>query len=1421
MKKKKKIIIGFIVLVIVGILLGISNKKNIEVISESARKEQFQNYIEESVLTDEKNSTRQKIIEESETVQENEEEKVYEEGKVIIVYKSNNLLTKLKVNTASLFDDYKIEKTTKLEKLNISENEMTVATVSSENYTTEELMEKLNEKSWVISAIPNYQFKTLGLTNDEYSDMQWAIQNDGQFAGTVENDIGSITTSSEKEKVIAIIDTGVDYTHEDLVNVMWKNPFDEETLPGIYGYDFVNKDNDPMDDNGHGTHCAGIIAAEANNGIGISGAIVGATNVKIMALKVGNENGFMLLNDIISAYEYISKAQKLGVNIVAINNSWGTTWQLGTDKDKTYEELKDVFGQIVKQSGEKGAISVFSAGNDGLNLDENGIYYGALYNYMAFPVCLENEYEITVAATDSNDKLAYFSNYGDVVDIAAPGVDIYSTYISGDTFNPLSTKKDEYCLYEDFEGEDSYIIDKFVPYIVSEENGEVVHNDATSICSIDIANERFYGASGNALKISIDNSEKNKEINLRLPLSELGIANFSKYAISLDLYVIRNDSVGNLSGVAGTGYLFTGYCKTSLENEEGNKSIDLGKTKICEKIDYWHHWNKVCVQEQASELEYLDFKMYNLTKGQFTIYIDNLVITKDLGNDYLQVLTPYKLLSGTSMSSPHVTASIAVASNKYESYSAKKIKDLILNNSRNKENFSKKVEYGALDMQSLLKDNEIGLVYGDGHYNYDGEEHSINLNVVRPISEFEIYYSHEKELTAENYLSGNREKPAFSNPGEYTVYWYVHSTNKKYLDRYGSCKVVIDNKIVINRYNYSGKYDTEEHSIHLYSEQPTSEIEIYYSTEQELTGENYKIKGSTTNPAFKDVGKYIVYWYAHSINGIYEDISGCNEVYIQIASIVDIENEKVIRNLTGAFQGWFIQEIKLPSTVQKYTGTKVNPIEPLKYCGKELIEGKDYKIKFYISSCDENNVPKYDKEVDPIDSNNIYRARITGIGNFEGSTSTEDFIIEPRNITITAKNQKILEGNQIETDVNQVTIGDDGLADGQVISEITFENLKGEDNQEIIKISNAIIKDSSNNDVTLNYNISYMDGELITYSKDEVIEIQFNDIGLYKSIILNNDLETLYEDEENKKLILAKDTVEQLEALILYDNYGKITDLTGLSSFYNLKSLEIQNGDVHIKDIEEILEMTNIEEVKINSLCNIEELETNDNKMFLPQFLQIIAQKQSDSIITAYIEYGKNSESEILINGDENGNLYVILDYETSGKKLDGDRIIRFKVSGGITDGSNCSVLYNVVAPLTNLETVKIGEKEYIVLSPTDNNTERFLNRDNFPNRNYKINVLDIKGNLVTDNDKLKTGMKIELKFENETKIFTLIVRGDTNGDGNADFKDILQINKHRLNVAKLQDALLMAGDLNNDQNADFKDILQINKFRLGIIDEL
>ena len=81
--------------------------------------------------------------------------------------------------------------------------------------------------------------------------------------------------------------------------------------------------------------------------------------------------------------------------------------------------------------------------------------------------------------------------------------------------------------------------------------------------------------------------------------------------------------------------------------------------------------------------------------------------------------------------------------------------------------------------------------------------------------------------------------------------------------------------------------------------------------------------------------------------------------------------------------------------------------------------------------------------------------------------------------------------------------------------------------------------------------------------------------------------------------------------------------------------------------------------------------------------------------------------------------------------------------------------------------------------------------------------------------------MRVELKYNNQILTFTIVVLGDANGDGKADFKDILLINKHRLNKSNLEEEYLLAGDVNEDGEADFKDILQINKFRLGKINEL
>ena len=961
--------------------------------------------------------------------------------------------------------------------------------------------------------------------------------------------------------------------------------------------------------------------------------------------------------------------------------------ELGTSQDTAIQNMKDLFGQILEQLGENGALSVFAAGNNGLDLDTDGVYNNGVKSYLAFPACLENDYEITVAATNSKDELAYFSNYGDVVDMAAPGVDIFSTCMSGTTFNPISSEKDEYCLYEDFEGDSSNVIDKISPYTVSSQNGEIVLNDASSICSLEVTDEQFYGDSGKALKISVDNSKSNKNVNLRFPLSELGIPDFSTYAISLDVYVIENTN-GAGTKLANYGYMYNGGCLVSLETENFDFYYDLWNANICES-SYWHHVNEVYLQKNYEPCEYLDVIICNLGKGEYTLYIDNLVITNDLGDDYMQVLTPYELKSGTSMSAPYVTASAAVASNQYENYSVKEIKDLILNGTRDEEKFAGLIKCGELDMQSFLGNQEIGLVYGDSYYNYDGTEHSINLNVVKPTDGIQVYYSTEQELTTENYLLGTIEKPTFTNPGEYTVYWYAHSTN-----------------------------------------------------------------------------------------GILEDVSGNNTVNIEPAALgLDLDNEYTERELTGTKEGWNLIQLKLNDTCYTYTGVEIDPIGALIFHGKELTKDKDYVVEYYLSGYDENNMPKCDTEVIPINTDITYIACITGIGNFQGRLTTEEFTIEPRNITITANSQKILEGNQIKTGIDAVTVGDDGLAEGQSISEITIESVE-ENGQEIIKASNAIIKDSQNNDVTSNYNISYVNGKLTTCSIDETVDIQFNDIGLYKSIILGNNIETLDEDEENKKAIFEKNIIEQIESLVVNDNYGEITDLTGLDSFCNLKSLDIQNiNATYITEIEKILELPNITEVKIDSSCKLEELETNSDKMYLPQFLQEIAQTQSDSIITANIHYGEDNETEIPVNRDDNGKLYIILDNKVSTNKPAGDREVQFKVSGGITDSSTCSVVYTVTAPLTNFETIQIEEEEYILISTEDNKVQNILTQDNFPNTNYEIRAIDIKGNTLTDNDKIGTGTKIEiLSGEEVVKTYNISIKGDIDCDGSIDLYDILTL---------------------------------------------
>ncbi|OFZ18790.1 MAG: hypothetical protein A2X94_06225 [Bdellovibrionales bacterium GWB1_55_8] len=213
-----------------------------------------------------------------------------------------------------------------------------------------------------------------------------------------------------KDMVVAVIDTGVDYNHEDLSFNMWRNP-----KPGakndVVGYDFVHNDGLPYDDNEHGTHCAGSIGGVGGNGIGVSGV---SQRVSIMALKFLSGQGSGTSADAIRAIDYaIANGAKV------LSNSWGGK---GDDENKALYDS-------IERAKNANVLFIAAAGNDGADNDKPDPSY---------PAAFDNDNLIAVAATDKNDKMAFFSNYGKkTTHVAAPGASVYST-VPGNKYSSLS-----------------------------------------------------------------------------------------------------------------------------------------------------------------------------------------------------------------------------------------------------------------------------------------------------------------------------------------------------------------------------------------------------------------------------------------------------------------------------------------------------------------------------------------------------------------------------------------------------------------------------------------------------------------------------------------------------------------------------------------------------------------------------------------------------------------------------------------------------------------------------------------------------------------------------------------------------------------------------------------------------------------------
>jgi len=214
--------------------------------------------------------------------------------------------------------------------------------------------------------------------------------------------------------VVAVIDTGVRYTHQDLAVNMWKNSteipangLDDDRngiVDDVYGFDAYSNDGDPMDGNGHGTHCSGTIGGVGNNGVGVVGV---AWGVKLMGCKFLSDTGSGTDSDAIRCIDY---ARGKGAKI--LSNSWG-----GGGASTTLQSA-------IERCRAVGVIFVAAAGNESNNNDL----------YPAYPASYTTDNIVSVAATTRTDGLATFSNYGAVsVDLGAPGDGIYSTVSTSDT----------------------------------------------------------------------------------------------------------------------------------------------------------------------------------------------------------------------------------------------------------------------------------------------------------------------------------------------------------------------------------------------------------------------------------------------------------------------------------------------------------------------------------------------------------------------------------------------------------------------------------------------------------------------------------------------------------------------------------------------------------------------------------------------------------------------------------------------------------------------------------------------------------------------------------------------------------------------------------------------------------------------------
>ncbi len=340
----------------------------------------------------------------------------YVEGEVIVTFKAGTDLSR----AASVLERRSAAFSRRFARLSEKRGRQ-IGLVTGGTRSTAALIAELRKEPDIETVEPNYLRYVTAAPDDPRFGEQWALRNTGQTvngtAGAASADIAylearALSRAPGDEIVVGVIDTGFDRIHPDLRANLWTNPSD---IPGnnldddgngyvddVQGYDFASHDADASDAGQHGTHVAGIIAAVGDNQTGVIGV---APFARVLPLKASADGESLSSAAIIEALQYATALRRRGVNVVAINASYGGGGYSSAESS------------AIQDAGDAGILFCAAAGNEASNNDTT-VTYPASYR-------LSNM--LVVAATSQSDALASFSNYGAAtVDLAAPGQNILS-----------------------------------------------------------------------------------------------------------------------------------------------------------------------------------------------------------------------------------------------------------------------------------------------------------------------------------------------------------------------------------------------------------------------------------------------------------------------------------------------------------------------------------------------------------------------------------------------------------------------------------------------------------------------------------------------------------------------------------------------------------------------------------------------------------------------------------------------------------------------------------------------------------------------------------------------------------------------------------------------------------------------------------